>query len=324
MVRRTYSILSFLFLIATSLFAQNEGKVASTENQCTQKIVVITGARFSYKLVEKWIDRYAKVNPSVQIVVESRGSADPLKYDILAEVYEQDAEIRKSREYINVARYAILPVATSKSAFAKTYTEKGLTTDLINQIFFHDIFADKDKQEAIKAPFTVYTRLQKAGVPTVFSNYFGHKQIDIVGNGIAGADTHLIKALLRDSVGVTYLPLALIYDEQTRKPVEGLSVLPVDLNDNGKVADNEKFYDNLNTVIDRLENAEKGEIKNIPVEYLHLSVNKERASKEAIDFLKWVNEEGHTDLHDFGYLKPEPTRFAKEKFNDFAARRGTE
>jgi len=310
--------------MAASLFAQNAGNVASAENPGTQKIVVITGARFSYKLVEKWIDRYAKVNPSVQIVVESRGSADPLKYDILAEVYEQDAEIRKSREYINVARYAVLPVATGKSAFAKTYSEKGLNTELINQIFFHDIFADKDLQEEIKTPFTVYTRLQKAGVPTVFSKYFGHKQSDIVGNGIAGADTHLIKALLRDSIGVTYLPLALIYDEQTRKPVEGLTVLPVDLNGNGKVADTEKFYDNLTTVIERLESAEKGEIKNIPIEYLHLSVSKEKASKQAVDFLKWVNEEGQADLHDFGYLKPEPARFAKEKFNDFAAKRGTE
>src|SRR5690606_37651327 len=51
-----------------------------------QKVVVITGARFTYDLVEKWIDEYNKVNPQVQIIVESRGTADPLNYDILAEV----------------------------------------------------------------------------------------------------------------------------------------------------------------------------------------------------------------------------------------------
>ncbi len=323
MMKRTYSVLFVGLLIFTSTFTQGQVASESKEKQATQTVVVITGARFSYKLVEKWIDRYAKVNPSVQIVVEARGSADPLKYDILAEVYEQDAEIKKTREYINVARYAVLPVATSTSAFAKTYKEKGLDAELINQIFFHDIFADKDKQKPIKEPFTVYTRLQKAGVPTVFASYFGHKQSDIIGNGIAGADTHLLKALLRDSTGVTYLPLALIYDEQSRKPIEGLTVLPVDLNGNGKVADNEKIYDNLDQVIERLEIAAKGELKNIPVEYLHLSVNKEKASKEAVDFLQWVNEEGQADLHEFGYLKPEPTRFAKEKFNEFAAKRGT-
>lgn len=330
---RNTTALALLLSINFSLAAQDSEPIARIENTVNnlklnpdplpkQKVVVITGARFSYKLVEKWIDDYNKVNPNVQIIVESRGSADPLKYDILAEVYEQDEAIRKNREYLNVGRYAILPVATSKSSFVKLYTDKGLTTDLINQIFFHDIFADQEKQKPIKALFTVYTRLQKAGVPTVFSKYFGHEQKNINGNAIAGSDAHLLKALLRDSTGVTYLPLPLIYSELTGKPIEGLTVLPVDFNGNGKVSDDEKFYDDVNKVIERLETAAKNDIKNIPIEYLHLSVDKQNASPEAIDFLKWVNENGQGDLHAFGYLKPEAKRFEKGKFDEFASKRG--
>jgi len=287
-----------------------------------QQVVVVTGARFSYKLVQKWIDDYNKVNPDVQIIIESRGSADPAKFDILAEVYEQEDEVKKNREYIHVGRYAILPVATSNSAFAKVYTEKGLNKDLINQIFFHDIFADKEKQKEIKAPFTVYTRLQKAGAPIVFTKYFGYEQKDIKGKAIAGSDEHLLKALLRDTTGVSYLPLPLIYDQQTKKPIEGLTVLPVDINGNGKVNDEEKFYADLNTVIQKLESEDAKDIKNIPIEYLHLSVDKKNASPQAIDFLKWVNENGQADLHDHGYLIPEAKKFEKEKFNEFASKRG--
>lgn len=318
-----------LLLFSLSLTAQSPEPLASAGKtdlnpgvRAAQKIVIITGARFSYKLVQQWIDDYNKVRPDVQLIIESRGSADPLKYDILAEVYEHEDAIRKNREYINIGRYAILPVATARSTFAKTYSEKGLDAGLIKQIFFHDIFADKEKQKPIKTPFTVYTRLQKAGVPIVFTQYFGYQQKDIKGNAIAGADSHLLKALLRDSTGVTYLPLPLAYDAQTRKPVEGLTVLPVDLNGNGKVSDNEKFYDTLDKVIEQLEATEPGDIKNIPVEYLHLSVDKQHVSAEAIDFLKWVNENGQTYLHDFGYLTPEAKRFEKEKFNEFATRRG--
>jgi phosphate transport system substrate-binding protein len=182
------------------LFARAERKEvqssSSNHSPVTQKVVVVTGARFSYKLVQKWIDDYYKVNPSVQILIESRGSADPAKFDVLAEVYEQDAEVKKSREYINVGRYAILPVATENSAFAKIYAEKGLNTELINQLFFHDIFADKENQKNVKAPFTVYTRLQKAGAPIVFTKYFGYEQKDIKGKAIAGSDEHLLKALV--------------------------------------------------------------------------------------------------------------------------------
>src|SRR5262245_35912720 len=127
-----------LTVFALSAFAQG----VDNSNTSTQKVVVITGNRYSYKLVQQWIDDYNKVNPGVQIIIEARGSSDPAKFQILAEVYPQDEEIKKNREYINVGRYAILPVATSRSAFAKYYGEKGVNEELIKQIFFNDIFAD--------------------------------------------------------------------------------------------------------------------------------------------------------------------------------------
>ncbi|MEO5600779.1 MAG: hypothetical protein ABIR06_07620 [Cyclobacteriaceae bacterium] len=278
-----------------------------------KKVTIITGARFSYPLVQKWIDRYNLVNPNIQIIIESRGSTDPAQYDILAEVYEQEEEIKKDREYINVARYAILPVANDKSAFAKNYADKGLNKALINQVFFHDLYAEKEDIKKIKAPYTVYTRLQKAGVPIVFTKYFGFEQKDIKGKAIAGADEHLLKALLRDSTGVSYLPLALIYDLASKKPLNGIAVLPVDLNGNGRINDDEKFYDNLEKVIQRLEHAQAEEIHNIPMAYLHLSFDKAKAGPETIDFLKWIIENGQSDLHEFGYLQPEADSNAKVK-----------
>lgn len=301
--------------------AAAEPPAGSTTEPSSPPLVVVTGARFSYQLIEKWIDEYHKMNPDVQIVVESRGLADPPVYDILAEVYPHDEEISKSREYVYAGRYAILPVANSKSAFSSEYSSKGLNSEAIHQIFFEDIFADQEKRAGIKMPFTVYTRLQKAGVPTVFANYFGYNQRDIRGHAIAGADAHLIKALLRDSTGVTYLPLPLIYDPGTREPVEGLTVLPVDANGNRKVSDEEKFYENLDEVIAQLESG-NARIKNIPVGYLHLSVDKDHASVEAINFLRWVNENGLRYLNEFGFLQPETRHPDRESFNEFASKRG--
>lgn len=306
-----------------SVYARHSTDIPSPKATPAQKVVVITGARFTYTLVQRWIDEYNKVSPDNQIIIESRGSNDPLKYDILAEVYEHDEALRKNREYIHVARYAVFPVATQGSAFSKRYQEKGLTKDQIVQVFFHDIFSDKDKRKVIEEPYNVYTRLQKAGAPIVFARYFGFEQKDVKGNSVAGADAHLLKALLRDSVGVTYLPLPVIYDASTRKPAAGISVLPIDLNDNGKVNDDEKFYQTLDDVILNLETKPAAEIKNTPVEYLHLSIDKKNASPEAIDFLLWVNENGQKYLHEFGYLAPEPKRFEKEAFKAFASSRST-
>ena len=292
----------------------------STTVKKNQKYVVITGVRFAYPLVQKWIDDYNKENPEVQIIIESRGTADPAKYDILIEAYDKDVELLKSREYVYVARYAILPVANASSSFAKTYSVKGVNNDLINQLYFHNIFADTDKKRDIKEPFTIYTRLQKAGAPVTFAKYFGHEHKDIVGKSIAGSDEHLLKAILRDSTAVSYLPLTLAYDHSSKKPVDGLSILPVDLSGNGKINDDEKFYDNLDRVIDLLEQKSSKEINNIPIEYLHMSVDG-NGSPEAISFLRWVIHNGQKDLHEFGYLVPEPNRFQPDKFEQFASKR---
>ena len=286
-----------------------------------QQAVRVTGVRFAYPLVQKWIDDFNKEYPDIQVIIESRGSSDPSQYDVLIEAYEHSDEIKKSREYIYFARYAILLVANSSSKFAAKYGDKGLNKDLILQLFFHDIYADKENQREINDQYTIYTRLQKAGLPITFSNYFGYEQKDVKGKAIAGADEHLLKAILRDSTGVSYLPLSLIYDDETKKVKNGLTVLPVDLNGNDKVNDEEKFYEELSVVTKRLDNASLKQTKNVPIEYLHFSVDKKGVSADAITFLRWVVRNGEKDLHDFGYLNPEPQRLEMDKFEQFASKR---
>nr|PZN49450.1 MAG: hypothetical protein DIU61_16880 [Bacteroidota bacterium] len=286
-----------------------------------QQVVRVTGVRFAYPIVQHWIDEFNKEYPDVQVVIESRGSSDPSQYDVLVEAFEHPDAIRKNREYVYIARYAVLPVANASSEFSRIYSDKGLHRELIKQLFFHDIFSDKEKQENVKAPYTIYTRLQAAGAPTVFSRHFGYEQKDIKGKAIAGADEHLVKALLRDSTGVSYLPLPVIYDRETGAPVAGITVLPVDLNGNNRVSDDEKGYEELARVVARLEERASGTMENVPVEYIHLSVDRKGASPEAVLFLQWVINHGESDLHAFGYLKPEAKKLEKEKFEQFASRK---
>ncbi len=294
-----------LILMLSTMPSSYAQVVTQPENQHTdkQKIVVVTGARFSYKLIQHWIDEFNKQFPDIQVIIESRGSSDPARFDILAEVYEQDEALRKDRLYSYVARYAILPVATSTSEFARTYATRGINDNLLKQIFFHNIFADKDEDEKVRAPSTTYTRYQKAGAPKVFARYYGFEQKDIIGKAIAGSDEHLVRALLRDSTGLTYLPLPIVYDEETGKHVEGLTVIPVDIDGNGKVKDEEVLaFSSAGGLLERLENGGKTKV-NVPIEYLHLSVAKSNVSAEALAFLKWVAEHGQSSLHRFGFLK---------------------
>lgn len=316
--RNTILLAGALFLVATTVRGQTaapssgELENSTAADRREKSIVAITGARFAYPLIQHWIDEYNKTHPEVQIIIEVRGANDPARYDILIEAYEPDSETKKKRDYVYIGRYAILPVANNKSDFSKTYSAKGLNQSLIKQLFFHDIYADKKEKSSVKEPFTVYTRLQKAGAPITFSKYFGYQQKDIKGKSIAGSDEHLLKAVLRDTIAVSYLPLNLIYDQKTGTVLQGLSILPVDLNGNGKVSEDEKFYNDLASVIQHLEEKKSSEINNIPTEYLNLSVDKDGSSPEAITFLQWIIQNGQNDLHAFGFLKPEQARLEQQ------------
>lgn len=311
-------------VISLSAFGQTTNvleKPSDPQNR-KQSVVIVTGVRFSYKLVQRWIDEFNKRYPDVQVIIEARGSSDPQQYDVLAEVYEHDDKTKQGREYIHVARYAILPVATANSQFAKIYATKGLDNKLIKQIFFHNMFADQDDAPRIDAPYTIYTRFQKAGAPRVFAKFYGFEQNDINGKAIAGSDEHLLKALLRDSTGITYLPLPLIYDMDSGKPVDGLTVIPVDLDGNGRVRDDERrLYSSLIQVTQALD-AERKKEKNLPMDYLHLSVDSEKASVETVMFLKWVAENGQQFLNEYGYLRAAPTEREYKEFYDFVSSRG--
>ncbi|WP_353718551.1 hypothetical protein [Dyadobacter sp. 676] len=296
---KTFFLATGLALAASlNAFAQE-----STENK-----VIITGVRFAYPIVDKWIKEYTAANPKAQIAIETRTVTDPAKYDLLIEAYEQEKDVRDTREYISIGRYALLPVANAKSAFAKEYADKGLNEKTYKQIFFHDIYAEKDK--SLTTQYTIYTRLQKAGAPLTFARYFGYEQQNIKGKAIAGADEHLIKALLKDETGITYTTPGLAYDLQTRKPLEGLTIIPVDLDGNGRVSKEEKALDNLDEVLATLET---GKIKNVPVENIHFSIAKNNPNPEAKKFLLWVAENADKDLHQFGYLKADAKRLAEEK-----------
>lgn len=288
----------FLLLSISASLAQGKPKV------------VITGARFAYPLVEEWIKQYKSVNPSAEVIIEPRTATDPASYDLLLEAYESDKTQKESRDYFYIARYAVLPIANSSSEFANQYSKKGLTQKQIKSLFFHDIFADKKNSEQIQVPYTIYTRLQKAGVPTTFANYFGYEQQSIKGKAIAGADEHLVKAVLKDSIGVTYSSLNLIFDNTTRKVKDGITIIPVDQNGDDRVNDVEKELTSLDNVVSLLE--EKN-VKNIPVEYLHFSISKENRNLEAIKFLKWVVDKGLNDLHQFGFLAPADKQYEKGK-----------
>lgn len=288
-------------LALAGLWQTAAAQTSSTDNQ-----IVITGTRFTYPLVEKWIWEFKQEHPEIAIRIASKGSkaADSANFFINAHTLSVDE--KKTRETVSISRYALLPVTNSKNKLVEVYGNKGIKSKDIKKLFF-EVYdpAEPDAEQKILKELkgfkpVVYTRAQQACAPVTFAHYYGFEQENIVGKQLGGDDKHLILAVLNDSAGVTYNVPNYIYDLSTRKVKEGISIIPLDLNNNGRLDDNERIYQ---TIDDFIASLESSYTHNLPFENVTASYKKDGSatSKSIETFLNWVRSKGQSYSHQFGF-----------------------
>ena len=94
-------------------------------------------------------------------------------------------------------------------------------------------FLGTDAAEAI----TVYTRSDSAGAAEVWAKYMGGSvQEDLIGTAVNG-DPGLAEAVRQDELGIGFNNIGFAYDLSTGNQLDGLRVVPLDLNGDGQISD---------------------------------------------------------------------------------------
>ncbi len=89
----------------------------------------------------------------------------------------------------------------------------------------------------------VYTRSDACGAAETWAKYLGnYSQEDFEGTAVYG-DPGLAEAVRKDSLGIGYNNLNFAYDMESGRQLSGLRVIPIDINDNGRIDADEDFYD---------------------------------------------------------------------------------
>lgn len=264
----------------------------------SNKNIVISGTKFTYPLVETWIKAYQKANPEAKIQLLDKSQLANQKPSIRIASYDlEQTELSNNQTAIPVSKYALLPVTSAKNPVNTKFQKKGLKYEDLKKIFTVD---PEESIEDNKPEFAyqVYTRSARVCSSITFANYLGGQVDDIVGKGISGDDVHLLEALKRDSIGITYNNLGYLYDLQARTPLKEFSIIPIDLNENGKIDKDEQIYQNLDQLLATLSQT-KG--KKIPVEQVYFIVDGD-SNPEEQKFIKWIQSEGQKFNQSLGFL----------------------
>jgi len=279
-------LLLAFFLFTTGLAAQN------TDNDP----IVISGTKFTYPLIKKWISEYTKINPNAQLkLVQSIANTLSPDLNVIAHIPAKD-ELKENEEIVYTGRYALLPVTNSKNPLLASIGKKGLSKKDIDKLFFETFnYGDEPKKEKPKFQATIYARDNHSCASTALAGYFGHESSEIKGKKVLGDDIYLLSAVKKDSIGIAYNNLGYLFDVNTRKLKDGIALLPLDLKKDVKSA----LSGNADDAITLLE---KNQIEAVPVVNFGFVYSQQNARKEVSDFLKWVLTDGQKYNHELGFL----------------------
>ena len=287
-------------LLAVALLTTN----FTTNKTDVDTKVIITGTRFTYPIIEKWIIEFKKAYPTVNIRLAPLGSpgVDSANLRITShDIFEGD--LKEGQTYVAVAKYGLLPIANAKSPLVAYYKEKGIQEGDLKELFFTDN-TGKSKN------YVTYTRESKSCAPISFAAYYGYSFTDLSGTKVPGDDKALLQSLKKDSLGISYNNLGYVYDIHSRKLTEGVAILPLDLNNNGKIEKDEQFYSTLDEVIAKFETTPN---KLLATEDVNIVYQKNSTNPNLQLFLKWVLNEGQKFNHEIGFLNFSSKELSKQK-----------
>ena len=290
--------LTLLFGIGSSLGISQETAIPT---------VVISGEPLSKALVDQWISDYSH-NTGHKVVFNAKAKNSDLSIE-----FDGNGDSVVGADRFSVAKVAIVAVAKTNSAIAGALEKKGLDEKRLKALFFDDFLSSTEKDDFSRIPYQVYSRLGNSGVPTIFAHAFGYETSNIKGNAIGGNDFHVLNAMKNDTQAISFNALNVLFDVDTRKPLAGLTILPVDLDGNHKVSDDESFYHDLDTVIQNLQDIDPKKINNMPIAQLQIVVDLKEANPETLHFLNWVLKNGQKYLAQYGFLQPDIKTLEKER-----------
>ncbi len=272
-----------------------------------QETINISGAWALYPMMVKWTEEYQKIHPEIRIDVSAGGAGKGMA-DVLGglvdigmvsrEIYPE--EVEKGAFYVAVVKDAVIPIFNVNNPYAEDILSHGISKETFYQIYIEGeitTWGEVLGKPEITDRIQVYTRSDACGAAQTWALYLGKSQEDLKGVGVYG-DPGIVEAVANDEYGIGYGNLNFAYDAATGTPAPNVAAIPIDLDSNARIDENERFYETKTTVIDAI-------IRDVypspPARDLYL-VTKGAPKGAVRDFIIWILTEGQQYVSETGYI----------------------
>lgn len=307
-MKKTFFLSFALLMIASFLViisCNNQSKKQNTTE--LQGSISISGAFAMYPLTVKWVEEFKKLHPKVTIDVSAggagKGMTDVLNGLVDVAMFSREVtqeEVEKGAWFIAVAKDAVLPTINKENPAYQAMMERGMKKQEFTDIFLTEKIA-KWKQlipTAGNQKINVYTRSDACGAAEMWAKYMGKKQEDLKGIGVFG-DPGISDAVKKDKFGIGFNNVIYAYDPKTKLNYSSIGIIPLDINENGKVDAEENFYSNLDSLMLAIK---EERFPSPPARDLYFVTKGKTDNQLVIEFFKFVLNEGQKYVHEAGYV----------------------
>ncbi|MBN2890332.1 MAG: PstS family phosphate ABC transporter substrate-binding protein [Bacteroidales bacterium] len=272
-----------------------------------EQTISLSGAFALYPMVVKWSEEYQKENPDIRFNISAGGAGKGIA-DAMAETVDlgmfsrtiSDEEKEKGVWWIGVCKDAVIPTISCDNPYLNILLTRGVTQKEFKAIYIDgtiktwgELLGTDDKTSIV-----VYTRSDACGAAGIWAEFLGEVQEDLIGVGVYG-DPGLADVVIKDNTGIAYNNTAYVYDIKTGKKRPGIEVIPIDINNNGKIDPEENFYDNFEDVLKAIA---EGDYPSPPARELYLVANGKPEKKSTIKFMKWILTDGQKFIKEAGFV----------------------
>lgn len=295
------------FLVLLLVSSLSLEKVAAQAKDDLKGNISISGAFALYPLTVKWAEEFRKIHPGVKFDISAGGAGKGMT-DALAKMVDiglvsrevSPEEVKKGAFAIAVTKDAVVPTVSAANPNIKDFLANGLDRDAAINVFITGKAKTWGQAIGTKStvPIRIYTRSDACGAGETWAKYLGKKQEDLLGVGVFG-DPGLAQAVTKDPQGIAYNNIGYAYDAKTKLPNPGVKVIPLDVNNNGKVDPEENFYDTMDKLVTAIA---EGKYPSPPARDLYFVTSGKPLKKELVEFIKWSLTEGQKYVFESGYI----------------------
>lgn len=317
-------------LLLASCGSKGEVKRDAVGKEVLSGYITLSGAFALYPLAIQWADEFHRLHPDVDIDISAGGAGKGIT-DVLADQVDiamvsrelKPAEVEKGAFAYAVAKDAVVPTINAENPLYKELMQRGLTQEAAKGLWngtirsWGEVLEISQKLASAKAAseksasntssvsssangskVNVYTRSDACGAAETWAKFLDSKQEDLKGTGVFG-DPGIAETLQKDVNGIGFNNIGYAYNDKTHKPMKGIAILPIDVNKNGKIDADERFYETMDHLMAAIS---EGKYPSPPARNLYLVTAGKSKNPVVREFLKFVITKGQKATAPAGFV----------------------